>query len=86
MVKACARPGRTWRHASGRKRLDPELLEHRFENGLDLWNGKPLEGKDAEDWLHLSESLEEPHPSEEVRRESEAAHQTLAWSTLLIRK
>lgn len=31
--------------------LGVELLERRRANGLDLWTGLPLTGKDAEEWL-----------------------------------
>lgn len=35
-------------------------LADRFERGVDLWTGLPLDGSNAEDWLHLQYGIQEP--------------------------
>lgn len=40
-----------------------EEFARRYDNGLDLWTGEPLEGEDADSWLQLEYKLVEPDPT-----------------------
>lgn len=67
-VRCSSRPGSLERRV-GCHKLPIDELVRRYEHGLDLWSGEPLEELDADDWLRLECST---HSSGwEVRSEAE---------------
>ncbi|MBY0525573.1 MAG: hypothetical protein K2R98_19365 [Gemmataceae bacterium] len=47
------------------QRKEVDLLAILFDDGRDLWTGERLQGKDAEDWLHLAFNMQEPIDTKE---------------------
>lgn len=82
-VSGTMRPGRRHSHEQ-RPRMDVELMTYRYEQGRDLWTGRPLTGLDADSWLHVHDAIPEPEPDELELREARYAHQLLVWSISLI--
>jgi hypothetical protein len=51
--------GYVGRKKKKRNKKNVPVLENRFADALDLWSGKPLQGKDLQDWLALANGARE---------------------------